>query len=135
MDVALVLAMSEPQRLRYRLRVALDVAVDGRKTDIGRHERRARMEREREAAIRLLGCAGELADQLPRDPFRREVGRDLVQAICVGVYPGVEQISRLAQLDTLLLAPLDPRQIPQPLDHIVGVAEADLGSLRQLVEP
>jgi hypothetical protein len=64
-----------------------------------------------------------------------KVRGDAVQAIGVGVDPGVEKVGGLGEEDALPLPALYPGEVSQPLHHVVRVAEADLGRAGQLVEP
>src|SRR5437667_4283961 len=78
-DRAVALRRAEPEARRDRRRVALEVAVDRRHPDLGRHQRGAGVHREGVPAAVSLGEPDDLGDQPPRDPLGGEVRRELVR--------------------------------------------------------
>src|SRR5438552_279593 len=134
-DRAVALRRAEPEARRDRRRVALEVAVDRRHPDLGRHQRGAGVHREGVPAAVSLREPDDLGDQPPRDPLGGEVRRELVLAVGVALAPRLEQVGGLGEPDPLALVSLDPGEVLEPLDPVVAVAEAHRRRPRQLLEP
>ena len=109
--------------------------MDGRQPDAGHEEGRARVEREGVGTLRSGRGAGDLPHELPRHALRRQVRRDPVRAIRVRLAPRLEQVGRLRQADALVRITVGPRELLEPLDDVVRVAEAHPCRLPELLEP
>src|SRR5438132_7362882 len=109
----------ELERGRDGRRIALEIAMQPAESWLWCHERQTGAERERVSAAVRRGRAGDVGHQSSVHPLGHEVGRDLVHAIRIGLTPGLEQVSWLAEMQALNVVALDPAQVLEPADHVV----------------
>src|SRR5213593_445992 len=125
---------SQAKGPRDRLRIALEIAVDGGQPEARRQQSGPRVQGEGVPAPLGARDPHDLTHELSRDALRCQVRGALVGPIGVGLAPALEQVGRLRQPQSLTVVALDPCELLEPLDDVVGVTEAHPGRAPELLE-
>ena len=108
--------------------------MHGRRSQTRGQQRGAGVQGERVPAPFGARDARDLGHELPRDALGSEIRGALVRVIAIRLTPRFEQVGRLRQAKALAVVALHPRELLEPLDDVVGVAEAHLGRPPELFQ-
>src|SRR5262249_48144775 len=87
-----------------------------------------------ERVTSAVGSTRHIGHEAPGYALRHHVRRAFVLPVRVRLTPALEQVRRLHEPDALMIVSLEPRQVFQPLHHVVRVSQADLGGPTELLE-